>query len=332
MSTNQPIASLSISGRVTLNLHSLNNESGEGNQILTRQLTIVDQNGNEHTVNGISGDMFKHIHAGHLVNYAVENDLPLSDQSYRLNPNRISKDELEQYIQENNKPNSHAEHVIDAVINLCTVCDSHGLLITYQIGGNANTSNTPRKSTVEFGWVVGVPELNNTETYVHTKLVPDAGETETTSANEGQNIFHRPANHGVYAFVCSLDLYRIGFNDISRKYVISDEERNNRYKAILQSLLNSFLNPKGAMTSAQKPHITNFEGVISTSTSLTPAPTVSPINDGYLKEIEAIENNLNAVDNNSIQTMRVNGLSELSGKFKEVMNHTPYKMKTKADS
>ena len=39
------IASISISGEITLNLHSLNNEGGEGNQIITRQLSIIDKNG-----------------------------------------------------------------------------------------------------------------------------------------------------------------------------------------------------------------------------------------------------------------------------------------------
>ncbi|MCF6183714.1 MAG: DevR family CRISPR-associated autoregulator, partial [Bacteroidales bacterium] len=42
-------------------MHSLNNEGGEGNQIITRQLTIIGNDGEEHTVSGISGDMFKHI-------------------------------------------------------------------------------------------------------------------------------------------------------------------------------------------------------------------------------------------------------------------------------
>ena len=56
-SSKKPVASISISGEITLNLHSLNNEGGEGNQIMTRQLTILDKYGIEHTVNGISGDM-----------------------------------------------------------------------------------------------------------------------------------------------------------------------------------------------------------------------------------------------------------------------------------
>jgi CRISPR-associated protein Cst2 len=88
---------------------------------------------------------------------------------------------------------------------------------------------------------------------LHTKLVTNAGSTGTTGSNEGQNIFSPSANHGVYAFVCSIDVYRIGFNDISRNYPISDDGRIERYKALLQSLLSSFINPKGAMTSTQKP-------------------------------------------------------------------------------
>ena len=99
------IASISISGEITLNLHSLNNEGGEGNQIITRQLIIIDQEGKEHTVNGISGDMFKHIHAWHLINYATENSLPLSSYSSIGNPNRISKEDLEKYFKEKKKDN-----------------------------------------------------------------------------------------------------------------------------------------------------------------------------------------------------------------------------------
>jgi CRISPR-associated protein Cst2 len=36
------IRSLSLSGRLTLDMHSLNNEGGEGNQIQTRMVHIVD--------------------------------------------------------------------------------------------------------------------------------------------------------------------------------------------------------------------------------------------------------------------------------------------------
>lgn len=320
------IASISISGEITLNLHSLNNEGGEGNQIITRQVTIVDKAGDTHTVNAISGDMFKHIHAVHLAQIAKEQKLPLSKYAEALNPNRISGEELGSYAKNNiAKSNGTAADVIDAMIDICTVCDTHGILITDKIGENKNSSNTPRKSTVEFGWTVGIPNKTNTESYLHTKLVTNAGSTGTTGSNEGQNIFHRPANHGVYAFVCSIDVYRIGFNDISRKYP-DGVDRTARYKALLQSLLSSFINPKGAMTSTQKPHITDFKGVVAISSKLTPAPTISAINEGYQEEITKIANSLNKIESDMIELKEFDGLGNLSEIIADLMTYEPYKI------
>ncbi len=324
--SDKKIASLSISGEITLNLHSLNNEGGEGNQILTRQLTIIDKEGKERTVNGISGDMFKHIHAVYLSHYANENDLPLSSYSKRLDPNRISSDDLMEYFKTSNTDNKSSGDVVRGIINTCTVCDAHGVLITDKVGDNKSSTNTPRKSIIEFGWTVGIPNKNGTESYIHTKLVSDAGEKgSATSSNVGQNIFHRPANHGVYAFVCNIDVYRIGFNDIDRNYSINDEARTNRYKAIIQSLINSLLNPKGAMSSTQKPHITDFKGVVSTAYSLTPAPTVSAINGEYRKEIESIRSYLNQMDN-LVETEQFDSLAELTGILAELSSFEPYKL------
>ncbi len=329
MSENKKIiASLSISGEITLNLHSLNNEGGEGNQIITRQLTIIDKHGKQHTVNGISGDMFKHIHAVHLAQIAKEQNLPLSTYAEKLDPNRISGDELKAYPKNNiAKANGSSADVITAIIDLCTVCDTHGVLITEKIGENKNSSNTPRKSTIEFSWTVGIPGKNNTESYVHTKLVSDAsGKGSGSGSNEGQNIFHRPANHGVYAFVCSVDVYRIGFNDISRSYSIDDESRKNRYKAILKALLSSFVNPRGAMTSTQKPHITEFKGVVAISNKLTPAPTISALNEGYVAEIKKIAENINRIEPDAISLQEFNGLGDLSKILADLVDYEPYKI------
>ncbi len=316
------IASISISGEITLNLHSLNNEGGEGNQILTRQLTIVDKNGKEHTVNGISGDMFKHIHAEHLVNYSKDKKLDLCKNCSIFNPNRLSSGEdLGEHLKGNEKYTD--KDIADAIIEKCTIDDLHGVLIT-KIG--SKNKNHARKSTIEFGWTIGIPEKTNTETYIHTKLVKDAEGRRGDGSNDGQNIFHRPANHGVYAFVCNLDIYRIGFNDVDRTYKISDEKRKARYNGVLQSLLHSFLNPKGAMTSTQKPHITDFKGVVAISTGLTPAPTISPLNPDYLSEITKISKNLNIIENNIIELKEFEGLGQLSEVFVELIKSEPYKI------
>ncbi len=324
MDNTKPISSISVCGEMTLNLHSLNNEGGEGNQILTRQLTIVDKNGEEQTVTGISGDMFKHIHAAHMLNYCIDNNIPLSEYSKTLNPNRISASELEA----NAGKSSHSQaDVVNAMIKKCAICDTHGVLITDKVGDNKSSTNTPRKSIIEFAWTVGIPGKNNTETYIHTKLVADAGSKgSATASNEGQNIFHRPANHGVYAFVCNIDTYRIGLNDINRVYAILDDERTNRYKAVVQSLLSSILNPKGAMTSAQKPHITDFKGVVAVSHKLIPAPTISALNEDYAKEINDIATNLNKIQAGAIEVEQFDGFGKLTEIFASLMDAEPYKI------
>lgn len=327
MSGNKKIASISISGEITLNLHSLNNEGGEGNQIITRQVTIVDKQGLTHTVNAISGDMFKHIHAVHLAQLAKEQGLPLSKYAEALNSNRISGAELNAYPKNNvAKSNGTSADVVSALIDICTVCDIHGVLITDKIGENKNSSNTPRKSTIEFGWTVGIPSKTNTESYLHTKLVADSAGVRGEGSNEGQNIFHRPANHGVYAFVGSVDVYRIGFNDINRSYPIDDASRIQRYKALIQSLLSSFVDPKGAMTSTQKPHITDFKGVIAVSSKLTPAPTISAINENYQNEIQKIADNINKIETDAIEIKPFDGLGGLSEILSDLINNEPYKI------
>lgn len=327
MSNNKKVASISISGEITLNLHSLNNEGGEGNQIITRQVTIVDKEGQTHTVNAISGDMFKHIHAVHLAQLAKEQNLPLSKYAEALNPNRISTEELKDYKGNNvAKSNGTSADVISALINICTVTDTHGVLITDKVGENKNSSNTPRKSTVEFGWTVGIPNKNSIESYLHTKLVANSSGVKGESSNEGQNIFHRPANHGVYAFVCSIDVYRIGFNDIDRTYPIKDEEIKKRYKVLVQSLISSFINPKGAMTSTQKPHITDFKGVVSISSKLTPAPTISAINESYISEIKKIADNINKIEKDAIEIKEFNGLGALTEVLVDLATREPYKI------
>ncbi len=108
------------------------------------------------------------------------------------------------------------------------------------------------------------------------------------SSNQGQNIFYRPANSGQYAVVMNVDLYKVGFNHLAKTYPLNDTERNNRSKALLQSILSTFIQPKGAMRNTQNPHIVNFEGVISTSSRTVPAPTVSAINPEYDEEIEKL--------------------------------------------
>ncbi len=307
------ISSLSINGRITLNMHSLNNEGGEGNQTITRQVTIFDSEGNPATVTAVSGDMLKHIQAEHLFNIAKEENISLCGGCKTFNANRITvDDDFVKFLKD--KPND--EKKLDEVIKRCVIDEIEGILVTNE------KNNLPRKSVAEFGWLVALPDKNESENYFHVKFVNDSGETETDSSNQGQNIFHRPANSGIYAFVGNFEISRIGYNDISKKYSIEDDERKKRFKALLKSILYTFIKPAGAMRNTQNPHVVNFEGVISFSENSCPAPTISAINPNFKSQIKDVCSSLNNLGENALKTLEFSNISEFTEKFSSLINES----------
>ena len=328
MSDSKAVYSLTICGQATIDMHSLNNEGSEGNQIATRMVNVYDREGKLAAVNAISGDMFKHIQAEHLFHLSRNSGLKLCSGCQRFSANRILDDPTFEASYQQNTPD---HEIIATMLKMCTMDDIEGILVT----NRAKKKSTPRKSIVEFGWVVGIPESTKTDNYFHVKYVSDSGQqnaddsadTDESGANLGQNIFHRPASSGVYAIVAGIEVSRLSFNDISQDYAIGDGERKQRYKALIESLLCTFVEPNGAMRSAQHPHLVNFDGVVSLSTKVLPAPTVSPLNDEYKDEIRRVANALNQIESSAIELHKFDSL----GEYAEVMANlaqttTPYKI------
>lgn len=312
--------SLAISGLVTMNLHALNNEGSEGNTMMTRMVEIVGEDGNLYTVNAVSGDMFKHIQAEHLFGEAKSTSLPLCGGCRQFDANRIARDhelaaevEKSEEYQKAKKEGRIDSYNLSRVIKACTLDDCEGILLT----GWAGSKSLARKSCIEFGWVVGRPETTRTEAYMHAKFVPEGrGAGSGSEQNLGQNIFHRPASSGQYAVVLNIDLYRIGRNDITLDYELDVEARKKRIQAMLKSVLFTFVKPTGAHRNTQHPHILDFSGVVTSSSSTLPAPTLSPLNKNYITEIEAVAQNLNKVSGSEdVKTWQFSGV----GNFSEIM-------------
>ncbi len=312
MAEKTALYSLSISARATLDMHSLNNEGGEGNQIQTRMVNIVGADGRLHNVNAISGDMFKHIQAEHLFRLG-NGKLPLCSACKEFNANRISADEG--YGQAISDKSDAA--ALDLMLITCAQDDMAGNLIT------AGNRSIPRKSVVEFSWVVGLPEVTVTDSYFHVKYASERSHDrrkadsaeEARGANLGQAIFHRPASSGIYAVVANLELSRIGFNDITQTYAVSEEAREERQKALLESILCTFLEPRGAMRSTQNPHIVAFDGIVAVSKEVLPAPTFSPLSLQFVEELERVKGALEILHPGAIELYRFESL----GEFAEVM-------------
>jgi CRISPR-associated protein Cst2 len=69
------------------------------------------------------------------------------------------------------------------------------------------------------------------------------------------------------------------------------------------------LKPAGAQRNTQNPHIVDCKGVLSTSASSLPAPTVSPLHSDYRNEMKRAADVLNGIKPNSIQVQEFDSLS-----------------------
>ena len=142
------IYSVSLAINATLDLHNLNNEGNEGNQLQTRMVDIIAEDGNLYNVNAISGDMLKHIQAEHFFNLARQRKLPLCAGCQQFNPTGSTP---MRHFMESTKPLSNSE-TLNELLRNCAMDDIEGILIT------ADGRSIPRKSVVEFGWAIGLPE------------------------------------------------------------------------------------------------------------------------------------------------------------------------------
>jgi CRISPR-associated protein Cst2 len=317
-----PIYSLSLSAQITLDMHSLNNEGGEGNQIQTRMVNIVDGDGQLKNVNAISGDMIKHILAEHLHRVSTANGLPLCAGCRTFNANRISADEAYMVAIEDK---SDAES-LSLMLQTCAMDDMLGNLIT------AGSKSLPRKSVVEFGWVVGIPETTRSDSYFHVKYASERSDArrqsdsaeETRKANLGQAIFHRPANSGVYALVATIEAARIGFNDITHEYVISEADRQARFQSLLEALLYTLIEPAGAMRGTQAPHIVDVSGMVTVSRDVIPAPTLSPIKAGFDDQLAQLCDTLNQIRPDALTPYQFGSLAEYAQNIKGLLADAPY--------
>jgi CRISPR-associated protein Cst2 len=298
------VQSLSLCARLTVDLHNLNSEGTEGNQQQTRMVHIVTPEGRHASVNAVSGDMFKHIFVEHLTPLLTEAGEPLSEGARLLNPDRINIDV--DFLKKVKDTKSGIE-VQDEILKRCAVTDIAGTLVTE--GGKS----VARKSCAEFGWVVGIPEMTHTEQYFHVKYAPEsrdksAGQGDTVAGK--QAIFHRPASSGVYAFICQLELNRIGRNDLTREPAVPEESRRKRARAAIQALMSTLIRPAGAQRNTQHPHILGCEGVVSTSSTYLPAPNLSPLTDEFADQVVELAKVLNRVHAGALETHRFSNLVE----------------------
>ena len=142
---------VAILGRITWQLHSLNNEGTVGNVTEPRSLKIIDPETKKIvTSDGISGEMLKHIHAEMV--WRLEDDKnKFCDACRSLEPSRFdykvqkayeefrSRNNIRQALNESQKTQALQElldgltyeisSIVERAVDSCEMCDLHGFLI-----------------------------------------------------------------------------------------------------------------------------------------------------------------------------------------------------------
>ncbi len=147
-----------------------------------------------------------------------------------------------------------------------------------------------RSSCVNFSWMLPVlgtkPESKQV---IHSRVASGAGEGEEKSS---QMIFHKSYASGVYAFVSSIELGRIGA-PLKGDAIADDNELQRRRKLAVQALLPLCLGAFGASQSHALPHTKCLGLLAALSATKKPVPNlISPIYPKGFEESIALLNSL----------------------------------------
>jgi CRISPR-associated protein Cst2 len=291
------IYEVGFAGRIRIDAHSLNNEGSVGN--VTEPRTIVLANGEK--TDGISGEMLKHIHAEALWQLAKGKKSPLCSACGKLSPMKADANKQLKDMTDENALNNALD---------CSICDIHGFLV--------QDPTINRKSTVEFGWAIGLPNQFHRDIHVHTRVA--SGEKTHSNGNSvsEQMIYNRPTRSGTYAFISVFQPWRIGLNEINYTYAVNDDARKKRYNLVLDAYKAMMTRLEGAMTTTRLPHFEAMEGLIVVATTAMPVPLVSPLSEEYIEQIEAIAGTQNI--------HKFNSFASLLQEIDKLKDEIPYKL------
>lgn len=159
-----------------------------------------------------------------------------------------------------------------------------------------------RSSCTNFSWLLPVlakDEQGNsivpvTQQVIHSRVAPGAVEGEEGTS---QMIFHKSYASGIYGFICSIELGRIG-KPLKGQGITDHIERKRRQKIAVQALLPICLGAFGASQSHALPHTRCLGLLAAISTTEKPIPNlISPIySKGFKESISLLESLKNGVE------------------------------------
>jgi CRISPR-associated protein Cst2 len=276
------IGFLALSAKMVVNVCDLNNEGSIGQTTDIRMIRMVGEDGGElPEAPAVSGRMLKHWHLEYLLREELsrDNDKKLCNRCKAWQPDRQSdaKDE-------------------NTGVKECVVCDIHGFLST------AKVQAPPRRtSCISFSWLLPViGTYTPSKQVIHSRVEPSGtvsrqnagstGEGEERERETAQMIYYKSYASGVYGFVSSINLARIG-KPLNGKGVVEQNEIKRRQKLAVKALLPMVLGAFGASQSHALPHTRCLSLLVALSPIDKPIPNlISPIyQNGFTDSIELLK-------------------------------------------
>ena len=272
-----PCQFFTLSGKLILNAHDLNNEGSAGNVSDIRSIEYVGLDGQRREAPAVSGRMLKHHHYAAMREAALGMGLPLCDGCRAGEPIRPGKregDEIRQVA------------VAEATaVSQCAICDVHGYLIAQGAKKEEKRGvSSRRNSRCTLSWLL--PVLDGAETtsrqVVHTR-VSQQGSMEESQQQQAQMLFYKSYASGLYGFISTLDIGRIGYLESEGRRAADADWQARAHAAIFayRDLLSGRL---GASQSHALPHGAPLEVTVALSFNGPLPNPVSPIYPDYRRQ------------------------------------------------
>lgn len=286
--------SISISYRLGLGFHALNNEGSDGSNLMQPRRIDVGKM----TYDGISGEMVRRHILENFVRICEDRKIDLLTASRALHPDRGPlglREVAKESLKEDTLTNKNVFMAARKAVERCALVDVGGYLAAFSDKGKGDSippesdflktiaglkkddkpTTVKRDSVFDVGWLISEEPQEMTVTQ-HAAYRPTGD----------QSMFSQTMRSNVYGGVIRADLHRVGTDDYwylngkdgkaESRSVVSPEEQKRRQKALIQALVDYVASPSGAKTAGWAPHVFKTEGVILLTSART-APFASPI-------------------------------------------------------
>jgi CRISPR-associated protein Cst2 len=280
--------SISVSFRLGLGFHALNNEGADGSNLMQPRRIDVG----EITYDGISGEIVRRHILENFVNTCQQNEIKMLPLSEGLHPDRglIGIRAAAKNLGDTSLTSENLYQSVRQAIKECAVLDVGGFLAAFgQEAANdkdyvaegaylrdhcaerGSADPVKRESCFDVGWLISEEPQDLTVTQ-HSAY----RDTATLNSRYAQSM-----RSNIYGGVIRVDLHRIGTDDHwylrnEERLAITSDEQQKRQCALIKGITNFIASPTGAKTAAWAPHVFLTEGAILL-TNVRTAPFTSPI-------------------------------------------------------